>query len=122
MRGRKTHCRRPTNRCQREQRCNFGHIGVIELTRIPGATISLLVGNDVSAAHLPFEHRSGTDAEPYALKTALGLAVRGQREPAKSRRGSGRARDVQSCLVRTNANTELCSQVNAYFEADFSED
>ena len=98
------------------------HLCDIEVTRIPGATVSLLIGNDVSAAHLPFEHRSGTDAEPYALKTALGWAVRGPREPSKSRRGSGRARDVQSCLVRTNANADLCSQVKAYFEADFSED
>ena len=98
------------------------HMCDIELTRIPGATVSLLIGNDVSAAHLPYEHRSGTDAEPYALKTALGWAVRGPREPPKSRRGSARARNVQSCLVRTNAKNDLCSQVKAYFEADFSED
>ena len=71
--------------------------------------LSLLVS---ALAHLPFEHRSGTDAEPYALKTALGWAVRGPREPSKSRRGSGRPRDVQSCLVRTNANADLCTQVN----------
>ena len=97
------------------------HLSDLEITRLPGATVSMLIGNDVAAAHLPHDHRSGTDAEPYAMKTALGWAVRGPRNLPTSTRTAGRRRDVQSCLIRASDDT-LSTQVKAYFEADFSED
>ena len=91
----------------------------IEVTRIPVATVSLLIGNDLSAAHLPFEHRSGTDVEPCALKIALGWVVRRPREPTRGHVEVLNGHVV--CKPVLSVNDDLGSQVKAYFEADFSE-
>ena len=44
--------------------------------------MELLIGTDVPSAHLPLESKGASDAEPFAIRTALGWAVRGPRRAA----------------------------------------
>ena len=69
---------------------SWKHLNDVKLPLLQDGKVELLIGTDAPAAHVPLECRSGRPHEPYAVRTALGWAVRGPRQPSRTARSAGR--------------------------------
>ena len=67
-----------------EESRTWPHLRGVKAPRRANGVVELLIGTDVPTAHVPIEIRSGNASEPYAVKTALGWAVRGPRKVSPS--------------------------------------
>ena len=55
----------------------WSHLQDIELPKLDGKSVTLLIGNDVPEAHWTFEQRRGRRKQPYAARTLLGWTLIG---------------------------------------------
>ena len=55
----------------------YPHLQGVHVPTSAVGPVNLLIGTDVPVAHTPVDFRAGGESEPYAVKTALGWAIRG---------------------------------------------
>ncbi|XP_060592844.1 uncharacterized protein LOC132747468 [Ruditapes philippinarum] len=53
------------------------YLSDLQIPKVKANEVRILIGTDFPEAHIPLEVRSGSSHQPYAVRTRLGLAVRG---------------------------------------------
>ena len=92
----------------------WSHLQDIELPKLDGKSVALLIGNDVPEAHWTFEQRRGRRKQPYAARTLLGWTLIG---PIGEAGGP-----VRSSVNFISGDQEAISaQLKHMYEADFVE-
>ncbi len=96
------------------------HLKGVKVPKTANGAVELLIGTDVPTAHAPIETRSGTDAEPYAVRTVLGWTVRGPKKPGL---GQGQRKGVSNGAVIgcTSVCEKTSLDLRRMYEAEFSE-
>lgn len=92
----------------------FAHLSDIRIPEIDQSEVLLLIGTDMPVAHIPLEVRTGTDKDPYAIKTRLGWIVRGPVNVKESRRHA-------NVNFRQTTNDELNRQIERMWNTDFQD-
>ena len=96
------------------------HLKGVKVPKRANGAVELLIGTDVPTAHAPLETRSGTEAEPYAVKTVLGWSVRGPRKCSPGQ--AQRSRIPNGAVIGCTSVCEKTSlELRRMYEADFSE-
>ncbi|XP_053390098.1 uncharacterized protein LOC123563639 [Mercenaria mercenaria] len=93
--------------------------------KIPDVNINevmLLIGTDTPEAHIPLDVRTGSDCEPYAVRTRLGWAVRGPipRTSTEQKRAAN-VREPVNIHFGQSSDVILQQQLERMSTSDFSD-
>ncbi|XP_045206017.2 uncharacterized protein LOC123558205 [Mercenaria mercenaria] len=101
------------------------HIPYLSDIKIPDVNINavmLLIGTDTPEAHIPLEVRTGSDCEPYAVRTRLGLAVRGPiPRTSTEQKKAANVREPVNIHFGQSSDVILQQQLERMWTSDFSD-
>ena len=99
-----------SNRAQSQDISQWSHLDDVDLPQVSVDEVGLLIGQDVPAALMPMEVRTGAPGSPYAVKTLLGWTLNGP---------LGSSRERQKASVNfVHADTCLEQQVRQFWELE----
>jgi len=99
-----------SNRAQSQDISQWSHLDDVNLPQVSVDEVGLLIGQDVPAALMPMEVRTGAPGSPCAVKTLLGWTLNGP---------LGSSRERQKASVNfVHADTCLEQQVRQFWELE----